>query len=304
MKKIALLSNITINMIEKELRQNYLIYIPNGYDTWISEIFNKTSSLFSFLPEAIVVLLDGTEFNGYVDINKVKEKLLLYQNALNNLIHSFENIPIFISTIDFRESKIKSYYERKTYFSLSEYWYDSIQKIVEENKNVSVLDIFDKIIEIGRTNFYSNKMWYLGNMPYSKIGIYTVVNEINNALSSAFSSRKKIIVLDLDNTLWGGVIGEDGLDGIELSRHKEGARYYDFQMCFQEMKKRGVLLAISSKNNLNDVEEVFEKHPDIALKKDDFVSMKINWNNKADNIKSIEAELNLTEGSFSFSFKR
>ena len=85
MKKIALLSNITINMIEKELRQNYLIYIPNGYDTWISEIFNKTSSLFSFLPEAIVVLLDGTEFNGYVDINKVKEKLLLYQNALNNL---------------------------------------------------------------------------------------------------------------------------------------------------------------------------------------------------------------------------
>ena len=169
----------------------------------------------------------------------------------------------------------------------------------EKNEKVYVLDILQRIIDKGRDNFYSPKMWYMGSMPYSKLGIEIIVDEITLAMDAAFRSRKKIAVLDLDNTLWGGVIGEDGVNGITLSEYNEGGRFYDFQQRFLEMKKRGVVLAINSKNNMEDVEEAFQ-HPDMLLSKEDFVSTRINWDDKALNIKNMAEELNLTEGSFVF----
>ena len=190
--------------------------------------------------------------------------------------------------------------ERKYYIEWDNEWYQFVQSLAESKKNVFVLDILQRILDEGRNNFYSNKMWYMGSMPYSKVGITAVIDEISKALSAAFESRKKIIALDLDNTLWGGVIGEDGVNGIELSEHKEGARYYDFQLRLMEMQKRGILLALNSKNNAEDAMEAIENHPHMLLRKDSFVSEKINWNNKAANIREMESELNLTEGSFVF----
>ena len=142
-------------------------------------------------------------------------------------------------------------------------------------------------------------MWYMGSMPYGKQGIQAISEVIIFAMEAAFESRKKILVLDMDNTLWGGIIGEHGLDGIILSNYNEGARFYDFQQKILEMKERGVILAINSKNNKSDAMEAFD-HPFMVLKKDDFVNLKINWNDKASNIKEIESELNLTEGAFVF----
>ena len=172
--------------------------------------------------------------------------------------------------------------------------------MIEEKGNIYLLDLADTIAEIGRKQFYSNKMWYMSSMPYSRGGLNAVSLEIDRALGSAFNSRKKIIALDLDNTLWGGVIGEDGVDGIELSDHKEGQRYYDFQRQLLEMKNRGIVLGIVSKNNVDDAEAAIQGHPAMLLRDDDFVSRKNNWENKAINLKAMEGELNLTEGGFIF----
>ncbi len=112
---------------------------------------------------------------------------------------------------------------------------------------------------------------------------------------------KKCIVVDLDNTLWGGVVGEDGIDGIALSLHEEpGASYVAFQQALQDMYNRGVLLAINSNNNPNDALKVIRTHPNMILKKHHFAATRINWNDKVENIKELAKELNISTDSMVF----
>ena len=299
-KKVALLSNVTVDLIVVKLRKRYELYLPAGFDTWVQEALNPASGLYGENVDAVVVLLDGTEARAWKSVDEGTERITLWKQALTSLVYNISAIPIFVSTVDIRENKIKALSERKFDTELQNYWYQFIQSKAEEKNNVYVLDLADTIAEIGRKQFYSNKMWYMSSMPYSRDGLNIVVEEISRVLSSAFESRKKIIALDLDNTLWGGVIGEDGIEGIELSDHKEGQRYYDFQRQLLEMKNRGIVLAVNSKNNPEDAEAAIQRHPAMLLRDNDFVSRKINWENKAVNLKSMESELNMTEGGFIF----
>lgn len=299
-KKVALLSNITVDLIVNKLCKKYDFYLPEGFNTWIQEVIHPASGLYEKNIDAVVVLLDGTEGRSWRTVNEATERITLWKQALAVLTNQITNIPIFVSTIDIRENRIKSLSERKLKYELENDWYQFVQDLIETKNNVYVFDLADIIAEIGRKQFYSNKMWYMSSMPYSRDGLNAVSLEINRILNSAFKSRKKIIALDLDNTLWGGVIGEDGVDGIELSDHKEGQRYYDFQRQLLEMKNRGIVLAVNSKNNPEDAESAIQGHPAMLLHNDDFVVRKINWENKSVNLTAMKEELNLTEGSFIF----
>ena len=299
-KKIALLSNVTAELIAGKLRRKYDFYLPEGFDTWVQEVINPASGIYSEKLDAVIVLLDGTEARNWKNAEEGQERISLWKQALVGLVNNITALPIFVSTVDFRENRIKSLSERKYRYEFENNWYQFIQKQAEDKGNVFIFDIADLAAEIGRKQFYSNKMWYLSSMPYSRDGLDGVCKEIDRILSSVFSPRKKIIALDLDNTLWGGVVGEDGVEGIELSDHKEGQRFYDFQRQLLEMKNRGVVLAINSKNNPEDAEAAIQGHPSMLLRDDDFVSRKINWENKAVNLKTMERELNLTEGGFIF----
>jgi HAD-superfamily phosphatase, subfamily IIIC/FkbH-like domain len=299
-KKIALLSNVTVDLIVSKLCRKYDFYLPEGFDTWVREVVDPAAWLYGSAMDSVIVLLDGTEARSWKNVEEGVERITLWKQALNTLVANLTTIPIFVSTIDIRENRIGSLSERKNKYGLENDWYQFVQGLVEEKGNVYVFDLADTIAEIGRKQFYSDKMWYMSSMPYSREGLNAVATEIDRVLGSAFEARRKIIALDLDNTLWGGVIGEDGVEGIELSDHKEGQRYYDFQRQLLEMKERGIVLAVDSKNNLEDAEAVIQGHPAMLLHDDDFVSRKINWENKAVNLKAMERELDLTEGSFIF----
>lgn len=299
-KRVALLSNVTVDLIAGKLRRKYDFYIPEGFDTWVQETINPAAGLYSEKFDAVIVLLDGTEARSWKTVDEGAERVGLWKQALTALVSSISTIPIFVSTIDFRENRIRSLSERSIKYELENDWYQYVQGLVESKNNVYLFDLADTIAEVGRKQFYSNKMWYMSSMPYSRDGLNAVSNEIDRILGAAFTTRKKIIVLDLDNTLWGGVIGEDGVDGIELSDHKEGQRYYDFQRQLLEMKNRGIVLGIVSKNNEEDAEAAIRNHPAMLLRDDEFVSRKINWENKALNLKAMEGELNITEGGFIF----
>ena len=299
-KRVALLSNVTVDLIAGKLRRKYDFYIPEGFDTWVQETITPVSGLYSEKFDAVIVLLDGTEARSWKTVDEGIERVGLWKQALTALVSSISTIPVFVSTIDIRENRIKSLSERSIKYELENDWYQYVQGLVESKNNVYIFDLADTIAEVGRKQFYSNKMWYMSSMPYSRDGLNAVSNEIDRALEAAFTTRKKIIALDLDNTLWGGVIGEDGVDGIELSDHKEGQRYYDFQRQLLEMKNRGIVLGIVSKNNEEDAEAAIRNHPAMLLRDDEFVSRKINWENKALNLKAMEGELNLTEGGFIF----
>lgn len=299
-KKIALLSNITVDLVANKLHKKYDCYYPDGFDTWVQEVIDPSAQLYRQKLDAIVILLDGTEAQSWKNVEEGRERISLWKQAVETLTKQIADTPIFVSTIDIRENRIKSLSEKKDKYELENEWLKFIELLIEKQQNVYWLEIAEAIADIGRNQFYSEKMWYISSMPYSKDGLNAVSVEIERVLNSAFKSRKKIIVLDLDNTLWGGVIGEDGVEGIVLADHKEGQRYYDFQRQLLEMKNRGILLALNSKNNPADAEAAIQGHPAMLLRDDDFVSRKINWENKALNLKAMESELNLTEGGFIF----
>jgi FkbH-like protein len=112
--------------------------------------------------------------------------------------------------------------------------------------------------------------------------------------------RKKCLVLDLDNTLWGGVLGEDGIKGVALGGNYPGKAFLLFQQQLLELSRQGVILAVCSKNNIEDVRQMWREHPDVLLKEEHFAALRINWNNKAENIREIAQELNIGLDSLVF----
>ena len=119
-------------------------------------------------------------------------------------------------------------------------------------------------------------------------------------IDSIALKRKKCLVVDLDNTLWGGVLGEDGMDGIKIGGGYPGNAFLFFQEGLKELARGGVILAACSKNNEQDVLEAWEKNPFMALRKDDFAAWRINWNDKASNLRELASELNIGLDSMVF----
>lgn len=169
---------------------------------------------------------------------------------------------------------------------------DAYREIAKRRKNVNIVflsDFFNRYdsAKISWKYFYSARMI----IPPS------VTNEFKNWFLSKISSlelnRKKCLVLDCDNTLWGGIIGEDGLSGIDLGQSTLGKVFSDFQRLIKFLYDSGVIITLCSKNNELDVWEVFERHPEMILTKDMIAAYEINWNNKADNIVKIKNKLNI-----------
>ncbi len=292
---ISLLSNINLLSVAKNLNKKFNINInkPDGYGIWIEEFLNPNSEFISDKIDAVFVILDGEILKKhYWNIND-----LIYQ--LTQTVNKHPFVKFFISNIHINNKYISNYKDQTLYKTYEYNWNKSIVELCQNKDNVTILDIKELIEKIGTEKFYSDKLWYLASAPFSTLGENMITEHIENILNSLSIARKKCIILDLDNTLWEGVIGEDGVDNIVLSENKEGARFKDFQRRLLEIKNTGVILAICSKNNINDALEVFN-HPHMILKKSDFAIMKINWEPKYKNIQDIAQELNIGLDSMVF----
>ena len=176
--------------------------------------------------------------------------------------------------------------------SISEY-NNHLYSLAEKHHNFKVVDVSTFAETAGEKPLIDWKYYYLSKMLVNP-ALGTVFHEwFVRQLRAINASRKKCLVLDCDNTLWGGIAGEDGLEGIGLGTTYPGSAYNDFQKGLREAAAHGVVLALCSKNNENDVWEIFEKHPDMALKKADIAAFRINWNDKAANIAALAEELNI-----------
>lgn len=129
--------------------------------------------------------------------------------------------------------------------------------------------------------------------PVSHKGFPLQARCVCRAVGCLFRPRRKVLVVDLDNTLWGGIVGEDGIDGIAVGDGGPGAAYAEFQRVVRGLRASGILLAINSKNNEDDVHAVFESRPGMVLRWDDFSARRVNWRDKASNLKEIALELGL-----------
>jgi FkbH-like protein len=163
-----------------------------------------------------------------------------------------------------------------------------------------VLDLDRVCANVGYDNCYDSKMWYLGHSPFSVPAWQALAQEQAAFIRALRGPQRKCLVLDLDNVLWGGIVGESGLAHIKLGQTYPGAVFRDFQQTVLELHHRGVLLAINSKNNPAEVEEVFRSHPDMVLKMEHFASTRINWQDKPQNMREIAQALNIGLDSLVF----
>ena len=295
---LALLSNVTIDSLAQTAAKltGEEFYTSSGYNTWVQELLS--ASFGGSVPECVFLLLDGAQLMGDAfptDWPSAKETLDEALSVILGFASSNKDIPIFVSSLDIPQKKIQPYISARIEHKAESYWLD----MLEENV-IPILDIKELASNIGRDKFYSLRMWYLGSIPYSMTGEKAIAEEISNAVNALKGRRAKCIVLDLDNTLWGGVIGEDGIGGIELSTTKEGSRYRDFQKRIKDIKEEGAILAVVSKNNMEDAMNGINNHPDMILREKDFVAIKANWEPKPVNIDELAKELNIGLDSFVF----
>lgn len=297
--KIAVLSNVELRAALDELNRmnpEVEIYTPGGYGVWMQELLNENSQLVLSTPELVFLILDGTSlFESFREdeIDSIFE-------IIKSFVEKHGSLHFFISEIDVWNRQILPNDELNKGKLFEWKWNRAVYTLASSFERIHAFKLKELIESEGRKAFYSDKLWYLGGIRYSSLGHKKIADEMELLIRAYRKQRKKVLVLDLDNTLWGGVLGEAGLDGIELADVKEGRRFKDFQMRIKELKDTGVLLTICSKNNESDVIEAFEKHRHMVLKKDDFVRMKINWENKLTNIKELAEELNLGIDSFVF----
>jgi FkbH-like protein len=164
---------------------------------------------------------------------------------------------------------------------------------------MTVLNIYQLTQKHGFLNFINLKNGFLFQAPWTKIALSAIASEVLEKITLFNQIRKKILFLDADNTLWGGIVGEDGLDNIDIDENYPGVTYRLFQNQIKQLKNSGILLAMVSKNNKEDIEEVFNKK-NMPLKLTDFIATKINWNPKSQNIIEILEDLKLGKESAVF----
>jgi len=153
---------------------------------------------------------------------------------------------------------------------------------------------------VGANAFYDARYWHMGRAPYGREALREMAFEAFKYVRALKGRRRKCLALDCDNVLWGGIVGEDGLSGIKLGKTHPGSAYWEFQQEVLELHRRGVLLALCSKNNEADVWEVFDRHPGMLLRREHIAAARINWEDKAANLRRIASDLNLGIDSLVF----
>ncbi|HVH03235.1 MAG TPA: HAD-IIIC family phosphatase, partial [Amaricoccus sp.] len=167
-------------------------------------------------------------------------------------------------------------------------------------EDVGFLDVAGLAAREGAAAFFDPRGWYMAKIPYGPAALPVLARHAAAVLAARLGLSRRALVLDLDNTLWGGVIGDDGVGGIVLGQGAEGEAFVDFQVALKELTGRGIVLAVASKNDPEVARRPFLEHPEMVLKLDDIAAFAANWGPKSESIALIAAELGLGLSSLTF----
>lgn len=317
--RIAVLASFTANGIKEVLFVKCCgigllpdVYVCS-YNQYAQEILDKNSGLYRFKPELIIVMIDSMSILGEYyfmpyrstddDRKKFIDSQLNYMLSLMNSLKANTNGIIVLNNLMAPLYSPLGILENKQPFGIIEA-VECMNKLLREAfRNDSQIFVFDYnsfSSKLGKQGIMDSKMYYLGDMKIDFKHFPALAEEYLAYIKPLKSLNRKCLVLDLDNTLWGGIIGEDGLDGISLGHDPKGKPFLEFQKYVLSLFNRGIILAVNSKNNMDDALEVFRKHPYSILKEEHFASLQINWNDKIYNMKAIAEELNIGMDSIAY----
>lgn len=315
-KRIALLSGSTIGDIA-DILELFLLqagikpdFYIGQYNRYYEEAIFDNIKLDDFNPEIIYILTTNKNIDEYPspdattkDVDKIMEKQYLKYKAIWESLQAKYHCPVIQNNFELLPYRIMGnadiYMEQgKNSFinSLNNKLYEYARK----HMDFHLCDINYLSAQMGHRQWYSSSHWYAYKYAMNIEAIPYLADNVSRIIKSIFGKNKKAIICDLDNTLWGGVIGDDGQAEIKLGMDTaEGMAYMDFQKYLKELRQMGILLVICSKNEIEAVSEGLN-HPSSLLDEQDFSVIKANWNEKYSNIKEIISELNLMESGFVF----
>ncbi len=288
---------IPSNKAWKELSDNFDVDFSD-YGDWFGALSKSDKDKII----AIVIFIDDllTADENSFHISWIMKKLnLLFDAVEQRLLFSKQPLVALYSSLgsyNLITSAKKQNIKKTAYFIVLEKMYS----LAATYSNFYFVDLDTEFCKKGMDLIIDSRNWYFAHCRISTSGLGIISNSLSRILNKIYKPSSKVLVLDCDNTLWGGVIGEDGLSGISLGNDGIGKAYQDFQSIIKRMASEGVLVTLASKNDESAVWDVFENHNGMILKRDQIVSWRINWKNKADNIKCLSNELDLGLDSFVF----
>jgi FkbH-like protein len=317
--KLAFLTSFTVKALTEIMRvESYTegiavdVYL-GGYNQYAQEILDQKSGLYGFNPDLIVIFIDTRSLMGdfyllpyYLTEQQRKDWVdEKYAHLLALIRHVKESSHAHILLHNFTPPLHSplGILENKQPFGCVESIQTLNARLREAAKNDPRLFLFDYdafCSDVGKRAVIDEKMYYLADMRISWELMPALCRAYLGYIKPLLSMSRKCIVLDLDNTLWGGIIGEDGLDSLAVGPTPEGRPFMEFQQYLLSLLQRGVLLAINSRNNPEDALQVFRQHEYMVLKENHFASIQINWNDKIANLKQIAAEINIGLDSLVF----
>lgn len=234
----------------------------------------------------------------HFDSQRLAEEVRMYAQKLQFVLQQIGDNPIYVFTLV--ASGVRTIEAADTELLSAIDAFNEMVYAAAEKQNVKIVRISEFLSQYAEKDLFDYRYYLTAQMPYNPQLIRPFQTWWKRRKAEIEQKRKKCLVLDLDNTLWGGVVGEDGIERILLSGSYPGKAFHLWQEGLKELEMSGVMLAICSKNNMADVEEVWAKRDDMLLQKNDFVAMRINWQDKATNIRELAEELNIGLDSMVF----
>jgi len=313
--KVALLGDTATQLLNQALRGTGYEY---GFDLQIFEadfnqierqVFDAASELYAFNPEVVIVFrsahklaatyskLDPTQYNTLADT-----ELDLIESLVNTLHEKLKAKLIYFNYSEIDDAVFGSYAnktEASFLFQLRKLNF-MLMTLAAKTSGLYLCDLSSIQNRIGKTLMFQPAIYVNSEMVLSIDVLPEIAARTLDIIAAINGKFKKCLVLDLDNTLWGGIIGDDGLEKIQLGTLGIGKAFTEFQYWIKKLKNRGIIMAVCSKNTEAIAKEPFENHPDMVLHLDDIAVFVANWENKVDNIRHIQQVLNIGFDSIVF----
>ena len=317
--RIALLRSFTVEPLMPMLRAeaftvglDFNVHIGE-FNAYAQEILDPDSQLYRFQPDVVILCVQTRDIAPELWSRFTALDPEQSQAAANRVIESFGNwIRIFrersnanlvihnLETPDFPLAGILDSQSGHSQAEVIRGVNAAIADKARKEHGVYILDYDGLISRKGHEQWHDESKWLTARLPIQSRHLYEMVREWFRYIHPITGRVSKAAVFDLDNTIWGGVIGEEGLQGIHLGNEYPGASFQDVQRALLDLHRRGILLVICSKNNLDDVWPVFDQHPGMLIGRNHLAAWRINWKPKAENLREIAAELNIGIDALAF----
>ena len=288
------------------------VYV-GGFNAVATELLDPTSGLYAFAPDVVLLARQARDVSPLFwsrfpdassdDVANERTRLLAELASWITALRRHSQAPLIVPTLEappWVQAGVLDAQHAGSQAEAIALVNQGIGEVARQHAGVYVLDYDALVARHGRHRWYDERKWLAMRMPLAADALNALADAYVRYLIPLAGLGAKVVVVDLDNTLWGGILGEEGAASLQLGPEYPGAAYLALQQALLDLQRRGLLLAIASKNDEADALDVLATHPAMRLRPEHFSAWRINWNDKAQSLREIAAELNVGLDALAF----